>query len=308
MVKPLTSISVHSVSSVGKLLKPLLVFLLVGVASIATAAIPDPPEWHEAYPPFHIAGPLYYVGTKDLAVYLIVTPEGSILINSTLEDNVPKIQASVAQLGFKFSDIKILLISHAHWDHCAASARIKELTGASYQVMDSDVSVVESGGRTDFEYGEMPATYFPPTKVDRVLHDSDKVELGGVTLVAHLTPGHTKGCTTWTMKVTDSGRELNAVIVGSPNVNEGFNLVNDPNYPDMAADYQRGFDVLKSLPCDLFLGAHGSYFGMLGKLEHPRADGANVFLDPDGYKKWIAEKEQAYLSELAKQKAAAGGL
>ena len=308
MVKPLTSISVHSVSSVGKLLKPLLVFLLVGVASIATAAIPDPPEWHEAYPPFHIAGPLYYVGTKDLAVYLIVTPEGSILINSTLEDNVPKIQASVEQLGFKFSDIKILLISHAHWDHCAASARIKELTGASYQVMDSDVSVVESGGRTDFEYGEMPATYFPPTKVDRVLHDSDKVELGGVTLVAHLTPGHTKGCTTWTMKVTDSGRELNAVIVGSPNVNEGFNLVNDPNYPDMAADYQRGFDVLKSLPCDLFLGAHGSYFGMLGKLKNPRADGANPFLDPDGYKKWIAEKEQAYLSELAKQKAAAGGL
>jgi len=297
-------------------------FLLLFFAAVSTgrAAIPDPLEWHEAYPPFHIAGPLYYVGTKDLAVYLIATPKGAILINSTLEDNVPKIQASVEQLGFKFGDIKILLISHAHWDHCAGSARIKSLTGASYMVMEGDVSVVESGGRTDFEYGDVPATWFPATKVERVLHDGDTVELGGVTLVARLTPGHTRGCTTWTIELSDGGRVLDAVIVGSPNVNEDFDLVNEPDYPQIAADYQRGFDVLKSLPCDLFLGAHGSYFGMIEKLESAHRNSgergpvrrrlgeggaANSFIDPDGYKKYVVDREQAFLADLAKQKEAA---
>src|SRR5882757_6322311 len=265
----------------------------------------DPPEWLEPYPPFKIAGNLYWVGSKDLASYLVVTPQGCILINSSLEPSVPLIQASVEQLGFKFSDIKILLISHAHWDHDAGSALVKQLTGATYMVMEPDVPVVESGGRADFYYGSFPASLYPPTKVDRVLHDGDEVKLGDTTLVAHLTAGHTKGCTTWTMKVSEAGREYNAVIVGSPNVNEGFDLVANKRYPQIADDYARGFAVLKSLPCDIFLGAHGKYFDMLAKRAQLKPGAANSFVDPEGYTKYVAEREQAFRTELAKQKAAA---
>src|SRR5262249_32515599 len=154
-----------------------------------------------------------------LASYLITTPQGHILINSNLEDSAPQIKESVEKLGFKFSDVKILLISHAHWDHDAGSARIKQLTGAKYMVMEGDVPVVESGGNADFQYGHVARNLYPPAKVDRVLHDGDEVKLGGTALVAHLTPGHTKGCTTWTLKVQENDKSYDVVIVGSPNVN-----------------------------------------------------------------------------------------
>jgi metallo-beta-lactamase class B len=262
-------------------------------------------EWTEPFAAFRIAGNLYYVGSKGLANYLITTPQGHILINSDLEANVPLIRASVEKLGLKFSDIKILLISHAHWDHNAASATIKKLTGASYMVMDADVPNVESGGKTDFQYGKNPDNLYPPTKVDRVLHDGDQVKLGDALLVAHLTPGHTKGCTTWTMKVSDGGKAYDVVIVGSPNVNPGYKLVNNAAYPAIASDYERMFSVLKSLPADIFLGAHGSYFAMEAKYARMKPGAANPFVDPDGYKKFVAQKEQEFRDELAKQKAAA---
>jgi metallo-beta-lactamase class B len=261
-------------------------------------------DWTEPFPPFRIAGNLYYVGSKGLANYLVTTAQGHILINSDLETNVPLIQASVEKLGFQFIDIKILLISHAHWDHSAGSAAVKALTGAKYMVMDADVSVVESGGKTDFQYGNVPASHYPPTKVDRVLHDGDEVKLGGAVLVAHLTPGHTKGCTTWTMKVQEAGRTCNVVIIGSPNVNPGYQLVNNAAYPQIATDYERMFRVLKSLPCDIFLGAHGDYFELETKYPRLTESGSSPFIDPEGYKKYVAEKEQAFRAELVKQRAA----
>jgi metallo-beta-lactamase class B len=259
-------------------------------------------DWTEPFPAFRIAGNLYYVGSKGLASYLITTPKGHILINSDLEANAPLIKSSIESLGFKFSDVKILLISHAHWDHCAGSAKIKELTGAKYMVMDADVAVVESGGKTDFQYANDPSTLYPPTKVDRVLHDGDEVKLGDSTLVAHLTPGHTKGCTTWTMKAKDGSRTRDVVIVGSPNVNPGYKLVDNALYPGIAEDYARGFKVLKSLSCDIFLGAHGSYYGMEGKYQQLKAGDANAFIDPDGYKAYVAEREQTFLAEQRKQR------
>ena len=225
-------------------------------------------DWAEAFPPFHIAGNLYYVGSKGLANYLITTPQGNILINSDLEANVPMIKASIEKLGFKFEDTKILLISHAHWDHDAGSAMIKGMIGATYMVMEGDVPVVESGGKTDFQYGNNPAFLYRPTKVERVLHDGDQVRLGSTVLVAHLTPGHTEGCTTWTMKVTERGKTYDVVIIGSPNVNPGYKLVGNTAYPQIAGDYERMWRVLQSLPCDIFLGAHGSYFGLEEK--YPR--------------------------------------
>jgi metallo-beta-lactamase class B len=263
------------------------------------------PEWTEPFPPFRVADNLYYVGSKGLANYLVTTPQGNILINSDMEANVPLIEASIEKLGFKFKDTKILLISHAHWDHDAGSAIIKEKTGARYMVMDADVSVVESGGKTDFEYGNSPTNLYRPTKVDRVLHDGDDVKLGGAVLVAHLTPGHTKGCTTWTMQVTDRGKTYNVVILGSPNVNPGYKLVHNTAYPQIAEDYERMWRVLKSLPCDIFLGAHGSYFGLEEKYALMKEGSANPFIDPSGYKNYIAQKEQDFRAELAKQKLSA---
>ncbi len=262
------------------------------------------PAWTAPFPPFRIAGNLYYVGSKELASYLITTPQGNILINSDLEANVPMIQASIEKLGFKFSDTKILLISHAHFDHDAGSAKIKQITGAKYMVMDADVPVVESGGKADFQYGSDPTMLYPPAKVDRVLHDGDEVKLGGTVLVAHLTPGHTKGCTTWTMKVTDSGKTYDVVIVGSPNVNPSYKLINNTAYPGIAQDYERMFRVLASLPCDIFLGAHGSYFSLEEKYPLLKKGSANPFIDPEGYKKFVAQKEQEFRAELTRQKIA----
>src|SRR6201984_3285922 len=173
-----------------------LTILYLGLALLFTcrALAQSNLDWTESFPPFRIAGNLYYVGSKGLASYLITTAQGNILINSDLEANVPMIEASIDKLGFKFKETRILLISHAHWDHDAGSALIKQMTGAEYMVTDADVPVVESGGKADFQYGNSPETLYPPTKVERVLHDGDKVRLGGTVLVAHLTPGHTKGC------------------------------------------------------------------------------------------------------------------
>jgi metallo-beta-lactamase class B len=280
--------------------------MAVAIVTTAWAQGPSPPrDWTEPFPPFKIAGNLYYVGSKGLANYLIATPQGHILINSDLEANVPLIKSSIEKLGFKFEDVKVLLISHAHFDHDAGSALIKQQTGAKYMVMEADVPVVESGGKTDFHYGNDPATRYPPAKVDRVLHDGDEVRLGDAALVAHLTPGHTKGCTTWTMKITDGGNTYDVVVVGSPNVNDGYRLVDNPGYPQIAEDYERMFQVLKALPCDVFLGAHGSYFDLEGKYARMKPGAASPFIDGDGYKTFVAQKQQEFRRELAKQRGAA---
>jgi metallo-beta-lactamase class B len=274
--------------------------LLLPASAVWAAANPD---WTTPLTPFRIADNLYYVGSKDLASYLVVTAKGDILINSSLESSPALIQKSVEQLGFHFKDIKILLISHAHADHDAGSAEVKRLTGARYMVMDGDVAVVESGGAKDFAY---PKDLYPATKVDRVLHDGDEVRLGDAVLVAHKTPGHTRGCTTWTMHALIGGHPRDVVIVGSWNVNPGFRLVDRPgqpaSYPGIAADYERTFVVLKSLPCDVFLGAHGAYFGMLAKLDRQKAGaGESVWIDPEGYQAAVAERQQAFEAELKRQ-------
>ena len=264
------------------------------------------PDWTQPVTPFRIADNLYYVGSRGLASYLITTPAGDILINSSLTNSPPLIRASIQQLGFHMSDIKVLLISHAHFDHDAGSAEIIKETHAKYMVMDGDVPTVQSGGAADFAY---PDDRYPPTHVDRALHDGDKVTLGGTTLTAHKTAGHTRGCTTWTFQTTLNGKPQNVVIVGSWNVNPGFRLVDRPgkpaSYPGIADDYRRGFVTLASLPCDIFLGAHGDYFHMNAKLARIKAGaGEEVWIDPDGYKTTVAERQRAFERELARQQAA----
>src|SRR5579862_3200604 len=269
-----------------------LFFSLI-LASIYAGNLPGQgnPDWHRELPAFKIAGNLYYVGTADLAVYLINTPRGNILINTDFEEDVPLIKKSIASLGFKYADTKIILISHAHRDHDAATGLMKEETGAKLMVMDADVPSEES-----------TAPGRPGAHVDRVLHDGNTVELGGSKLVAHLTPGHTKGCTTWTMQVKDGARTLNVVIIGSPNVNPGYILVGNKNYPRIADDYVRTFAVLESLPCDLFLGAHGGYFGLKAKYEKMKPGAVNPFIDPQGYKAYVAERGDTFRKEWERQK------
>ena len=278
--------------------------LILTLAFAGVSLAQGSPEWTEPFPPHRVIDNIYYVGSKGLASYLITTPQGHILINSSLEASVPLIRDSVEKLGFRFNDIKILLISHAHWDHCAGSAAIKELTGATYMVMDADAPEIEAGGKGNFQYGDSPNSRYPPVKVDRVLRDGDQVKLGDTVLVAHLTPGHTKGTTTWTTQAREGGKTYNVVIIGSPNVNAGYKLVDNALYPQIAADYERMFAVLKSLPGEVFLGAHGNYYGMEEKFTRRTAGGANPFIDPEGYKRYVAEKEQAFRSELQKQTSA----
>ncbi len=257
-------------------------------------------SWDQPIAPHQIADNLYYVGTKGLASFLITTADGCILINSCFERNVPMIREHVESLGHRMTDIKILLGSHAHNDHMQGNALVRELSGARVFVMEGDDQVIRSGGHGQYMY---PAGDWKPCPVDRVLHDGDRVTLGDVTLTAILTPGHTRGCTTWTLPVTDHGRPYLAVIVGSPNVNEGYQLVGNTDYPTIAEDFAKTFAKLKALPCDIFLGAHGDYYDMLTKLEKRKSNpGTNPFVDPEGYRRWVAEKEQAYLKVLATQR------
>jgi metallo-beta-lactamase class B len=254
----------------------------------------------ESFPAHKVIGNVYYVGSKDLATYLITTPNGHILINSGFEETVPLIRDGVEALGFKMRDVKIILDSHAHSDHVAGHAALKELTGAKVYVMRGDDQVIASGGAGQYLY---TLSRWKPCAVDRVLEDGDVVKLGPEALVAHKTPGHTRGCTTWAWKVTVRGKTYDVVVIGSPNVNPGYRLVDNKDYPQIAEDFAQTFRRLKSLPCDVFLGAHGGYYGMLAKCERAKEKGAsNPFIDPEGYRDFVAQKEKAFLATLDAQR------
>ncbi len=264
------------------------------------------PSWTTEMPPLKIAENLYYVGSRELASFLVTSSQGHVLINSNLVSSPSQIRKSVEGLGFRWREIGILLISHAHFDHCAGSEQIRRETGARYMVMQEDVPVVESGGAADFHFGSDRSMRFAATKVDRVLSDGESVELGGNKLVAWKTAGHTKGCTSWAMTARLGTKTRNVVIVGSPNVLANYDLIHEPRYPEMAADFRAGFKRLSSLPCDLFLGAHGSYFGLLEKAARHKRGDAEAFADPEGYRSFIANRQGAFEAELARQRRGKG--
>ena len=248
-------------------------------------------EWSKPFPPHKVVGNVYYVGSANLGSYLIATPEGHILINTDFEETVPVIRSGVEKLGFKFTDIKIILGSHAHDDHMEADAMVKELTAARVMAMEQDVPALKKmtpGGK--------------PHPIDRVLHDLDEVKLGGSVLTAHLTAGHTKGCTTWSMKAAEGGKTYDVVIVCSVGWNPGYVLVNNRDYPRIADDYVRSFATLRKLPCDIFLAAHGSFYDLDGKYAKLQAGGPNPFLDHAGYLAYIDLKEKQFYTELDRQK------
>jgi metallo-beta-lactamase class B len=292
-------------------MRRLFSFFVLFLAPFACAEID--PEWKTAVPPFPITDNLYYVGGQELGAYLVTTAAGNILINANLETSPPQIRASVEKLGFRWADTKILLNSQAHFDHMAGAAEIIRETGATNMVMEGDADVVESGGRTDFLAPIHAVPQYPPAKVDRVLHDGDTVELGGVVLTAHKTAGHTRGCTTWTfaghLPGDPADRLRKVVIVGGAGFWSDFRFVDaggqKASYPGLAEDFARTFSVLRSLPCDIFLGAHGSYFGLKAKLRRLEKEGPQVFVDPVGYKEFVVKSQETFETALKKEREAA---
>ena len=276
-------------------------FFLPFFCASAQAQINDEESrsWNEPVKPHRVIGNVYYVGAKEISSFLIVTPKGHILLDSGFNETVPLIQKNVAELGFRFEDVKTLINSHAHYDHAGGLAALKQLTGATLVTSRADAELLARGGRNDFAWGDRFA--FQPVTTDKIIDDGDKVELGGVELTAHLTPGHTKGCTTWTMKVKDGARQYDVVFVGSASV-PGYKLVGNEQYPTIVQDYERTFRVLRSLPCDVFLAAHGSFYSMLQKLKRLEADPkSNPFIDPNGYRLYVERTEKAFRNEVRRQ-------
>ncbi len=280
-------------------------FLIWGISAWAQPAV-NPPEWTRPMEPFRIVGNLYYVGTADLTSYLFVTPKGDILLDTGLAENVSQVEANIAKLGFNVKKIKILLNSHAHYDHAGGLSAVKQLTGANLYASPADAQLMARGGKQDFAYADRVP--YPPVKVDHILHDGEQVELGGTKLTAHFTPGHTKGCTTWTAEIRDQGKLYHLVFVCSTSF-PSYKLVNNAAYPNIVSDYEHTFSVLQSLPCDIFLASHGSVFGLEQKAAEFRNSSTrnsrdlktNPFVDPAGYKDYVARSKAAFEEELHKQ-------
>ena len=292
----------------------LLIAALILVATPLIAQTPAQPApsfdivaWKKSTPPLHIAGPIHYVGTADLGVYLITTPEGHIMLDGALAGSASQIERSIRTLGFKVEDIKILLISQAHFDHVASLAHFKKKTGAQLLVMKGDEGILASGGKTDYLFAKVPLAHFAPVKADRVLNDGDTVTLGGVTLTARLTPGHTPGTTTWTTTVTEKGRPYRVVFAGSTSVNPGTRLVNNPSYPGIADDFRRAFAVQETLSPEIFLAAHASFFDLAGKRERAEKEGVTAWIDGAGFRRLLAQKRADFEALVAREKGGTPG-
>lgn len=260
---------------------------------------------NRAVEPFRVIGNIHYVGPSGVSSFLIATPEGHILIDTGFEETVPLIGEGVAKLGFRVEDIKILLSSHAHFDHVGGHARMKKQTGAAIVMSDADAALLANGGKGDvLPLGDDLAAY-PPARADRVVRDGETVSLGGVVLTAHLTPGHTKGCTTWTMDVADGGKTLRIVFYGSTTLLPGVRLVGNPTYPAIAEDFAASFRSLKALPCDVFLAPHGVMFGREEKARRLKAgERPNPFIDPDGYRGFVERSERVFLDQGRREREA----
>jgi metallo-beta-lactamase class B len=258
------------------------------------------PEWNQPVTPFRIIGNIHYVGTNELAAYLLTTSAGHILIDGGLPESAPLIEQSIRTLGFKVEDVKILLTTQAHFDHVGSMAALAKASGGQVMVMVGDQEIVEHGGKGDYLFGDTAT--FPPTKVTRVLRDGAPVSLGGTTLTALATPGHTRGCTTFTTTVEEGGRPLLVVFPGSTSVNPGTRLLRDESYPGIKADYEKTFQTLASLKADVFLGAHTGFFDLAGKRERlDRGEKPNPFIDPAGYKEWLARTKANFDKVVAEQ-------
>jgi len=284
-----------------------LLLLIVGLSFVSTFSFAQKfaklpvmsADWSVDYKPFRIVGDLYYVGTYDLACYLITTPKGHILINSGLAESTSMIRSHVEALGFKFADIKILLATHAHYDHVGAMAEIKKITGAKMMINENDAPVLADGGKSDYAFGANGAT-FEGLKPDRLLHEHDTVKLGGMDVIVLHHPGHTKGACSFLFDVKDNDKTYRVLIANLPSVLDQTNLSGMPTYPNVANDYAYTFDALKNLQFDIFLASHAGQFNMHKKHKPDDAYNPEVFIDRKGYDLAVDNLHRAYLRRLGK--------
>jgi metallo-beta-lactamase class B len=299
-----------------KILLRMLTLLTVAGGAYCLAQIPNTPisknhaasermfnAWKTPQAPRHIIGNINYVGPGGVSSWLITTPEGNILIDTTFDDCVPRICDNIEKLGHHVGDIKIILSTHAHSDHTGGHAAMKKRTGAQIISSAADAHLLETGGVDDFSPFPKDLMTYPPVKADRIVQDGETVSLGGVSLTAHLTPGHTKGATTWTMPLTADGKIYQVLFFSSVSIAEPTPLLSNPDYPGIADDFAATFKKLKTLPCDIFLAPHADQFGLAGKLTRLDAGATpNPFIDPDGWKKFLTNAENTFLKQLAAEK------
>lgn len=259
-------------------------------------------SWNEPVEPFRIVGNVYYVGAREVSSFLITSAEGHILLDGGFAETAAIIRDNIRKLGFKPEDVKYLVSSHAHFDHAGGLAQLKQWTGAKFAASREDGALMERGGHGDFAFGDKFT--FPAVVPDRILADGDVVSVDDARMVAHLTPGHTKGCTTWTTEVGENGRAYHVVFLCSTSV-PGYDLVHNEGYPDIVKDYRSTFAFLKTLPCDVFLAPHGSMFGLSEKMAARKA-GRNPFIDAGELQALIERSKREFEEELRRQKEGRG--
>jgi metallo-beta-lactamase class B len=274
---------------------------MLGLAAACLAA--DPPEWRQPFAAHRVVGNIYYVGTYDLASFLIVTPEGNILVNGGLADSVPLMKKSVADLGFQWKDVKWMLTTQAHYDHVAAFAEIQRSTGAKVLATAADAALLEDGGKSDFHFTGAEYHY-APVKVAERLKDGQTLKLGGTEITVYLHPGHTKGSASYAIPVTEGGHSYRVLIANMGTINPGVKLLGEPRYPGIAQDYAKTFEKQKALACDIFLSSHAGQYGLHAKYKQGDAYDPGRFMDPEGYRKAVAAAEAAYRKQLAEERAA----
>ncbi|GLS38304.1 subclass B3 metallo-beta-lactamase BJP-1 [Mesorhizobium tianshanense] len=253
-------------------------------------------KWDEPEEPVRIAGPIYFVGTKGLGAFLFTTSEGHILMNTGMPPSGPMIVDSIRKLGFKPEDIKIMINGHAHVDHAGAFAYFKKLAGAEVTIMKDDIPLIENGGRGDFKYADDFS--YEGVKVDRVLTDGDTVRLGDLLFTAYHTPGHTKGATTWVLNMVIDGKPFVVAFPDGAGFNPGYRLAKNPIYPGINTDYRRTNHFLELLKPDIWLAQHNEYYDFEGKRKRAQTEGVSAWMDPEGYRRFIAGKKRAFEDEV----------
>lgn len=259
-------------------------------------------SWLAPAEPMHVVGPIHFVGTRGLGIWLITTPQGHILLGGGMPQSTALIVDSIRKLGFKPEDVKILLSNHAHFDHVGTLAEMQKQSGAKVMAMQQDVALLASGGKTDYLFAKEDDLHFPPVKVDRALKDGDVVELGGVKIAARLASGHTRGCAVYSMTVEDGGHSYAVVFADGTSVNPGTRLVKDPSYPGILEDYRHTFQILESLKPDIFLAYHVDDFGFPAKKVKAAKEGAQAFVDPEGYRKFIEGRKEKFEGLVEKER------
>ncbi|HEY8563403.1 MAG TPA: subclass B3 metallo-beta-lactamase [Pyrinomonadaceae bacterium] len=286
-----------------KLIKTALFVFAISIASLSAFAQKNDVDRERNTPvePFRIIGNVYYVGASEVTAFLITTPQGHILLDGGFAATASQIKENIEKLGFKMSDVKYLLNSQAHYDHAGGLAELKRLTGARMVASAGDKPQLENGGKNDFHLGDRGD--FEPVAVDRIIRDGEQLSLGGVNVKALLTPGHTKGCTSWTLEAAENDRKYTIVFVGST-TSLDYKLRKNEKYPSIARDFEKTFRVLKKVKADVFLASHGSFFDLAEKAARlKKGESPNPFIDPQGYREFIAATEKDFREKLAKQSA-----